>query len=44
MLPSSCPSVSSVRLGDLDLSQPDEPNSRAQDYDIEVIFVHPDYE
>ncbi|XP_047474756.1 serine protease Hayan-like isoform X1 [Penaeus chinensis] len=36
--------VSSVRLGDLDLSKPDEPNSRAQDYDIEVIFVHPDYD
>lgn len=44
MIPHPSPSVSSVRLGDLDLSQADEPNSRARDYEIEVIYVHPDYE
>ncbi|XP_042885541.1 phenoloxidase-activating factor 3-like isoform X2 [Penaeus japonicus] len=36
--------VYSVRLGDLDLSQDNEPNSRPQDYEVEVIYVHPDYD
>lgn len=36
--------ASSVRLGDLDLSRDDEANSAPQDYQIELIVVHPEYD
>lgn len=35
--------VNSVRLGDLDLSEDGEVNSRPADYDIELIVVHPNF-
>lgn len=35
--------VSSVRLGDLDLTRDGEANSRPAEYDIELIVIHPNF-
>ncbi|KAG0724228.1 Chymotrypsinogen B2 [Chionoecetes opilio] len=37
-------SVSAITLGDIDLATDNERNSRPADYEIEVIFAHPEYE
>ncbi|KAG0728130.1 Phenoloxidase-activating factor 3 [Chionoecetes opilio] len=36
--------VSAITLGDIDLATDNERNSRPADYEIEVIFAHPEYD